>query len=133
MTWFDIRRRFMLFLLRFKDVVTAVILTLTKGTGLPLVSFKATGNSTQASAPTPAAPVIVNSTGDKVLNTDSDWNTPIAYGKTSWVGTAPSAVGADCYRVPIKVSGKNQFDGQWEAGSIDVISGANITGACYGL
>lgn len=233
MSWFDIRRKALLLLTRFENAVTGVILTLLNGTGLPLVSFKATGNSTQATttgknlfdgqweiggidsvtganwtepthmrfknyipvsalttyilsrawtadlkfrfydasfaylgfgsytgttattfsfttlantkymrimaynttdttlklqieigatasayepysgglpAPNPAYPKDITSVGDKVVSTDSDWSTPIVYGKTSWVGTAPSAVGADCYRVPITVRGKNVID-----------------------
>ena len=92
---------------RFKEVVTDVILTLTNCTGDPLVSLSVTGNSTQEDAPAPDNPVDILSTGDKVLSTDSDWNTPITYGKTDWIGEKTSELGVDCYRIPIRVKSPN--------------------------
>ena len=61
-------------------------------------------------SPSPDYPSPINSTGDLVTSGDADWNTDIEYGKTSFVGNAPSELGVDCYRVPIVVSGKNLFD-----------------------
>ena len=54
-------------------------------------------------SPSPTYPATITNTGDKVLSTDSDWNTPITYGKTDWIGEKPSKLGVDCYE-PIGLS-----------------------------
>lgn len=61
-------------------------------------------------SPTPTYPATITSTGDLVTSADDDWNTDIEYGKTSFVGSAPSELGVACYRVPICVSGLNLID-----------------------
>lgn len=112
MSRYDIRRRALMILMGFVNSASSVILTLLNSMGAPLVSFKATGNSTQAGTPVPVDYITYDilNTGDKVTSSDSDWNTPIVYGKTSWIGTAPSALGVDCYRIPICVYPVNIFD-----------------------
>lgn len=109
---FDLRHRCLMFLLRFKEIVSSVVLTLLNCTGLPLISFKATGNSTQASTPAPDAPIDILSTGDLVTSSDADWESAIAYGTTAFVAETPKSLSeetppVDCYRVPIRVKSPN--------------------------
>jgi len=104
---YRLRRVLMLACCRLKNLFSGVVLTLTGCTGDNIISLSVTGNSTQEDTPAPDSPVEILNTGDKVLSTYSDWNTPITYGKTDWIGEKPSELGVDCYRIPIRVKSPN--------------------------
>ena len=74
--------------------------TLENSAGNNLIDFKIYGRSLQDGTPTPETPIEVESVGE--------------YDET-----------AGKYKIPVKISGKNYFNGQWEKGFINNSTGMN--------
>jgi hypothetical protein len=91
-------------------VVTGVIAVLTNTIGVDIHKISVEGNISQTGTPTPADPTAISGVGALVTSSDSDWDTPIVYGTKTFEDKKPSALGVDCYRVPICALPVNLFD-----------------------